>query len=288
MIPTGTNERPRRSTAPQRALLLALAGIWLVGCDRTASVSPATTSPATTAEVATTVAPLGAELVGRWAHFDVVAYQDDVLKTIIVSYGFNDFEMVDGTLIDTSSFCFAEQRTDQPIETSLSDAATQAIVPPPTPMVVEVVGDRLRLRRPPTPTPVGIDLADPANESLPTDPTDPRIVDADGDGKPGITVTIRVGDGLVGELYLARREIFAWEATVVGDTRIEGTVTDTSEQLVIGASDPIFASAGSDWQQYPDLSRSPLLLIRVDAGWDCTRLASERDRLFPPVPTIDW
>ncbi|MGE5211871.1 MAG: hypothetical protein ACM3MM_11445, partial [Acidobacteriota bacterium] len=67
---------------------------------------------------------LGEELVGRWAHYDVVAYQDDLLKTLIISYGFNDFTEVDGRIVDQSSFCFSEQRTDQPITTSLSDAAT--------------------------------------------------------------------------------------------------------------------------------------------------------------------
>jgi hypothetical protein len=229
----------------------------------------------------------GSELTGRWAHYDVVAYEDGVLKTLIISYGFNDFSVVDGEVIDTAEFCFSEQRTDQPIKTSLSDAATQAITPPPTPIEVDVVDGTLRIRRPPTPTPVGIRLDDPFVEPLPTDPTDPRIVDDDGDGKPGITVTIEVSDELSGELYIARREIFAYEALLTEPDLVTGTVTDASEQLVIGASDPIFA-AESDWVQYPDLTKSPIILRRVDATWDCDRLAQERDDLFPPTPSVDW
>ena len=99
---------------------------------------------------------------------------------------------------------------------------------------------------------------------------------------------IRVTDDLTGELYIARREIFAWDAVLVTPDRLEGTVTDGSEQLVIGASDPIFATSKAQWVQYPDLSRSPVVLVRVDPSWDCERLAAERDALLPPTPDIDW
>ena len=59
--------------------------------------------------------------------------------------------------------------------------------------------------RPATPTPVGIRLDDPANDVLPTDPTDPRISDDDGDGNPGVTVTVRgEGGDPIGSLFIAR------------------------------------------------------------------------------------
>jgi hypothetical protein len=249
-----------------------------------------TTAPETTSADATgsTVPMLGEGLIGRWAHFDVVAYQDGLLKTLIISYGFNDFTEVDGRIIDAAQFCFSEQRTDQPIQTSLSDAATQAIKPPTTPIEVDEVDGVLRVRRPATPTPVGIRLDDPANEPLPTDPDDPRIIDADGDGKPGITVNIRVTDDLRGELYIARREIFAYDVRLVEPDLLTGTVTDDSEQLVIGASDPIFASSDANWVQHPDLTKSPIILRRVGAEWDCERLRAERADIFPPTPEIDW
>jgi hypothetical protein len=281
-------------------LLIAVGGIAACGSEPTVSgdantessqpttseppAQPATTEPATTQPASV----LGQELVGRWAHYDVVAYEDDVLKTLIISYGFNDFTEVDGQIVDQASFCFSEQRTDQPIRTSLSDAATQAISPPPAPLEVDVVDGVLRVRRSATPTPVGIRLDDPFNESLPTDPNDPRVVDDDGDGKPGLTVTIEVTPELIGELYIARREIFAYEAFLTAPDVLTGVVTDNSEQLVIGASDPIFASSPANWDQYSDLTKSPIILKRVDADWDCARLAAERDDLFPPTPEVDW
>ena len=276
---------------PTVAVLLVLAA----GCaaesgspevDTSATVD--TSAPSTDAPPTTAPPTPGAELVGRWAHFDVVAYEDGTLKTLIISYGFNDFTEVDGQIIDSASFCFAEQRTDQPIETSLSDAATQAIKPVSTPVDIRLEDGRLVVSRSATPTPVGIRLDDPANESLPTDPNDERIVDDDGDGKPGITVTIKVSDALTGELYIARREIFAWEAVLVDPDQLQGTVDDDSEQLIIGASDPMFATAGSGWVQHPDPAKSPIILIRVDESWDCARLAAERATLFPPTPDVDW
>lgn len=267
-------------------LVVAAGGIAACGGDVTGvgeSSSESTQPPVTEPEPV-----LGEELVGRWAHYDVVAYQDDLLKTLIISYGFNDFTLVDGRIVDQSSFCFSEQRTDQPITTSLSDAATQAIRPPPVALEIDVVDGLLRVKRPPTPTPVGIRLDDPFNEPLPTDPNDPRIVDDDGDGKPGLTVTIEVTPEFIGELYIARREIFAFEAFLIEPDLLTGQVTDDSEQLVIGASDPVFEMSPANWGQYPDLSKSPIILRRVEADWDCERLAAERDNLFPPTPDVDW
>jgi hypothetical protein len=246
----------------------------------------ANVAPTTTASDAPDVA--GAELAGRWAHYDIVAYEDPLMKTMIISYGFTDFAVEGDQLIESEEFCHADQVSDQPIETSISDEATQAIKPASTP--VEVAGDAgaWQVERPGTPTPVGIRLEDPANDVLPTDPNDPRIVDDDGDGNPGITVVIRAGGEVFGELYLARREIFAYDMVQDGPDSMTGTVTDSSEQLVIGASTPILESADAQWAQVPDPSLSPILLRRVSEDWDCDRLMAERDELFPPDPAIDW
>ncbi|MEZ5382336.1 MAG: hypothetical protein R2754_11170 [Microthrixaceae bacterium] len=259
-----------------------LAGALLAAACGSNDTGAAATERSTPAPVA------GSELVGRWAHFDVVAYEDELMKTLIISFGFTDFAEQDGRLIESEEFCHADQASDQPIETSISDAATQAIKPPSTP--VEVTGEpgKLRVRRPGTPTPIGIRLDDPANDPLPSDPDDPRIVDDDKDGKPGITVNVKVGDGFEGDLYLARREIFAYDMTQDGADSMVGTVTDSSEQLVIGTTNPVLASTSAQWTQYPDKSLSPIQLKRVGDDWDCDRLMEERDELFPPNPTADW
>ena len=254
------------------------------------SAAPETTEvEEATPESEADAGPTPSDLVGRWAHFDVVAYENDAaFKSLIISYGFNDFAEVDGEIIDSASFCFSEQRTNQPISAGLSDAATQAIKPPSTPLDVEVVDGTLVIRRDATPTPVGIRLDDPATESLPADPDDPRIVDDDGDGNPGVTVSIDAGGGVTGELYIARLEIFSYEAQLTAPDLIEGTVVDESQQLQIGASSPLFLTADSEFLQVPDPELNPIMLVRVDPDWDCERLATERDALFPTTPEADW
>jgi len=217
----------------------------------------------------------------------VVAYEGDGMKTLIISYGFTDYDLVDGELISDDSFCFSEFRSDQPIDVAFSDAATQAIRPVPVAVEVTEADGRLRVSRPATPTGIGVRLEDPANDPLPTDPDDPRIADDDDDGKPGVTATITVTPELSGEIYLARREIFAYDAEVQPDGSLVGTVDDDSEQLVIGASDPAFETGGQ-WVQHPDPTKSPIILLPVERSWDCERLRAGRDDLFPPTPEVDW
>ena len=93
----------------------------------------------------------------------------------------------------------------------MSDAATSAIKPVRTPVALSTEDGRTRLQRPETPTGIGIELADPANDPLPSDPDDPRIVDDDGDGNPGVTAHIEVSEDVQGDLFIARREIFAYD-----------------------------------------------------------------------------
>lgn len=227
------------------------------------------------------------DLVGRYAHYDVVAYEDVSMKTLIISTGFSDLERRDGVIWNQMTFCHADTVTDQNIDVSISDTATQAIKPIATPVEVTEVNGTLHVSRPATPTGIGIKFENPADDALPTDPKDPRIIDADGDGNPGVTSTVKVSEDLQGEIYLARREIFAYDVTQVDPDRLVGSITDNSEQLILGASNPAFLVA-AQWKQLDDPDRNPVIWQRVDDDWDCARLARERDRIFPPNPKADW
>ena len=82
----------------------------------------------------------------------------------------------------------------------------------------------------------GAVLVDPAVESLPTSADDPRVVDEDGDGHPGLTVTL--GGSLVkGSLYTAQRQTTSVHAIAVAPDRVEGSLAFSSIQNVLG-SDP--------------------------------------------------
>jgi hypothetical protein len=232
--------------------------------------------------------PEGAEdLVGRYAHYDVVAYADELMKTLIISTGFSDLELRDGELWNVQRFCHADMANDQNIETTMSDAATSAIVPIDTKVEVTLEDGKLRVVRPATPTGIGIEFEDPANDVLPTDPNDPRIVDSDGDGNPGVTAHIKLNEEIEGDLFLARREIFAYDVTQESPDRLVGTITDSSEQLVIDATNPLFLTP-AQWVQLDDPERNPVIWQRVADDMDCAQLAAERDELFPPNPEADW
>lgn len=250
--------------------------------------SPQQKSDASKGTASESTLPDGAEkLVGRWAHYDVVAYEDVSMKTLIISTGFADIEMRDGELWNRMRFCHADMANNQKLNITMSDAATSAIVPIDTVLNLDEANGSLQVNRPATPTGIGIKLADPANEKLPTDPADPRIFDADGDGNPGVTSSIGLADGSTGEIYIARREIFEYNLTQESPDELVGAITDSSEQLVVGANNPVFL-AQSQWKQIEDPQRNPVIWKRVDSTWDCARLASERAALFPPQPEVDW
>ncbi len=77
----------------------------------------------------------------------------------------------------------------------------------------------------------GANLVDPACDALPTDPNDPRVVDSDNDGYPGISVGL---SGLItGMLRCVQRQATALHGVAVAADRIEGGMTFESDQSVI-------------------------------------------------------
>lgn len=235
---------------------------------------------------------------GRYAHYDIVAYYSDmglmgVFKNLIISYGFTTFEQESGKLKITDRFCHSEQISNQNFTTTVPDTLTQAIIPDSTFMEIKQAEDgSFYLYRPQTPTLLGIEYEDPYNTPLPESikPDDPRLVDADKDGFPGVTVFIDMFNKTE-KLYIARREIFAFEASLMESGNIEGVVHDNSEQLIIDATSLLLKNQTGEWLQFrgengDDYSLSPILLVPIDESYDCVRLMQERDSFFPPNPTV--
>jgi hypothetical protein len=226
---------------------------------------------------------------GRYAHYDVIAYQDvttrRTMRTFIVSYGFTEFRVEDGRLLQIDSFCHAQQILNQVgSEAEFSDAATRAIKPRVQEVELSLEDGKWRLYRPSSPTLLGI-AGDP-DLPLPTDPDDPNLLDPDGDGNPGVTVTIRVGDFLEGEIYITRREIYSNYLELNSNGNLYGYVVDESEQFVIDASRRIFRQE-SNMEQIADPGMSPIVLVRVDESvGTCEELMAARDRLFPSEPSF--
>lgn len=227
-----------------------------------------------------------AAMAGHYAHYDIVVYDGETangpLATFIVSYGYTDLVIENGELVAYDSFCSAEYIANQPFDTFFSDAATQAIRPPGAIVDVYEEDGAWKIYRPATPTLNGI-TGDP-NVPLSMDRDDPLISDDDNDGKPGVTVVVLLFGLIRGEIYIARREIFANEMTLYSDGSLRGRVIDDSEQLVIGASLAILDTPNNPPQRR-DPGLNPIILIPVSADLDtCEELMENRDSLFPPEP----
>lgn len=227
-------------------------------------------------------------MAGHYAHYDVVAYQGETpngpLSTFIISYGFTDLVIEDGELVEYDSFCHAEHKANQDFTTRFPDAATQAITPRRAVVEVYQEDGAWKLQRPATPTLIGID-GDP-DVPLSMNPNDPLINDDDSDGKPGVTVFIKLFGLIEGELYIARREIFQNDVTLYANGTLQGTVTDDSEQLVVGASLAIL-NVPNNPDQWPDLGLSPLILVPIPDDIDtCEELMANRDAYFPAEPAF--
>jgi hypothetical protein len=227
------------------------------------------------------------EMVGHYAHYDVVAYEDTTtrttMRTFIISYGFTDFYLEGETLMQSDRFVHAEQKLSRKKASSVFSAkAVQAIKPRVQEVELSHTDGQWRIYRPATPTLLGID-GDP---SLPlsTDPEDPNLTDPDEDGNPGVTVTLTVGRFFSGEIYLTRREIFSNYLTLNSNGTLSGYVEDRSEQFVVGASKRILNQA-SNSVQHPDKGLSPLLLVPIQEEIDTwEELRDLRDEIFPEEP----
>ncbi|MBF0442184.1 MAG: hypothetical protein HQK54_09780 [Oligoflexales bacterium] len=229
------------------------------------------------------------KIAGRYAHYDVVAYVEKVylteMRTLVISYGITDLTVDDdGRLIATDRYCHAAHKSNLPFTSEVPDSFTQAIVPRSTPVEIRNDGGVFSIWRPETPTPIGIKLENP-DEPLPKNPKDPRISDDDHDGKPGVTVKIKMYGVLNTELYLARREIFAYGLSLTDRGNLEGYVSDHSEQLVVGSPFPLLRAQRSP-TQHPDPKLSPMILVPVDESYDCEKVMKQRDTLFPPEPEV--
>ena len=226
-------------------------------------------------------------IAGRYAHYDVVAYEDNStdtpLRTFIVSYGFTEFYRENGKLLEKDVFCHAEQKINQKSVSSIfRDEATQAIKPRIQEVEVFFENGAWRIYRPATPTLLGI-VGDPSL-ALSMDRNDPNIIDADGDGNPGVTVDLKIGGLINGQLYIIRREIFNNHLTLHSNQKLYGYVEDESEQFVVGASLSILDRQANP-DQNPDYGLSPLILVPISPEIDsCDKLMANRDRWFPLEP----
>ena len=124
---------------------------------------------------------------------------------------------------------------------------------------------------------LGARLRQPVFERLPTSSDDPRLVDTDGDGHPGVTVRI---EGLVdGELYLVQRAWDAYTGQLQSPTSITGTVSWETEQSVVGSTS-MFLRSQPPTRPHADDRRNRFEMVRIPERASCRWILDNRRQLF--------
>lgn len=114
--------------------------------------------------------------------------------------------------------------------------------------------------------------------ALPERPTDPGVIDADGDGNPGATIEIRVPVMGRARLFIAQRTHLVLRAEAAGPERLEGSVDiRLLEQRTLGA-EPGYFRRTPDLR--PDPQRSGFTLVRLPDGLGCAEVREQAETLF--------
>lgn len=125
----------------------------------------------------------------------------------------------------------------------------------------------------------GVDLKDPMKDPLPTDPKDPRLVDTDKDGQPGVTVKINHPMVGAGDVYVAQRSVVRLEGTQREDGTIRGVIYTAPEMFKIDAN-RWWLKVDSPQRQHPDPAQRPFVLKPVADGTSCATVMAQKDTLF--------
>jgi hypothetical protein len=125
----------------------------------------------------------------------------------------------------------------------------------------------------------GARLNDPERDPLPTRADDARVVDQDGDGKPGLTVRVSALGIISGEVYIVQRVRTRLVGTLVSPDRIEGLVEWSTEQVTLGATSFLFLS-GLPSRPDPLAGSSSFVIQRVDPTWECADILAHRIEIF--------
>ncbi|MBE0636836.1 hypothetical protein IH601_12635 [Candidatus Bipolaricaulota bacterium] len=125
----------------------------------------------------------------------------------------------------------------------------------------------------------GAMLTNPQDDALPTDPDDPRVVDQDKDGYPGLTVSVSILGIIEGATYVVQRVRYALSGKLISPDRIEGTMEWSDEQTVLDATNALLKADTIGYPD-PDPTRHLFIMLRLDGPTTCEWLGEHWRGLF--------
>ncbi|QDG54143.1 hypothetical protein FIV42_26395 [Persicimonas caeni] len=114
-------------------------------------------------------------------------------------------------------------------------------------------------------------------DKLPRKKSDPRVIDGDKDGHPGMTV--RVSGLIDGELYLLQKSWDRLWGKMLGDGRIVGRIKWRTEQVVLDSTSRLLGDPPES-KPHPDPKQSYFRMKRVTAQTSCADIVKTQKELF--------
>jgi len=255
----------------QSLSLLVMVGVVLrICCAGQASQSVETTWP---------------DLTGDWVMVQVQVATADLpvvgnLSIDTVIGAFTHITQSGSRLILQDGYCFTDATPSTFLfNTNISDATMQSIQPEPRTANLSLNDCDFRFTQNWYTEIRGAILKDPENDPLPIDPDDPRLVDLEGDEHPGMTIQASILGLFTGEGYAVQRYRYRLAGTVFNANIIIGLIDWTSEQTMVGATNPLFMESFSD-DTDPDPTKHKFVMIRIDEAWTCETLREQLPSLL--------
>jgi hypothetical protein len=232
------------------------------------------------------VACLGAipDLEGTWAmvqlypQIAILPFAGEVNRTSTVVQ-WVDVVQEDTTLIMQDRYCFTviDDETTL-VSTVIPQTFMAALQPSPRTATLSERDGEIQFVQEPYTEVRGAHLGN-VNDALPTEPNDPRVVDQDADGHPGMTVSVNILGIIGGETYVVQRVRYALQGTLVTLNRIEGTIAWSDEQSVLEATNALL-KANTIGYPDPDPSRHIFIMLRLEGPLTCEWLGEHWRELF--------
>jgi hypothetical protein len=222
-------------------------------------------------------------LPGTWARVQILTSEASALgnlsKTKVARYSVVNFTSSGDQIMATEKVCEIASVNSGSSSVSFAPSILKAI--PDSRYSYSSKDESVVLTRPAAVEALGVSLTDLTTEALPTSASDPRVIDQDKDGKPGVTVNVeaKVVISISGELYVAQRTFWNESLTLKSADTLSGSIDWRQEQSILGSSNSLFTSVKPKVTTLP--AESSVSLRKIAAGAGCADLSAQKAKLFP-------
>jgi len=123
-----------------------------------------------------------------------------------------------------------------------------------------------------------VQLTNPETDPLPTDKDDPKVLDWDKDGHPGLTLTVQ-SSMVSGDMYVIQRTWTVLTGAASGNDAFNGTISWAMEQKLLDSTSYLIKML-PDPVATTEPAENYFKFRRIDAVQGCTDIVAMQDTLF--------